>query len=211
MFLKFWVGVQVKRNHAYVQTVVRMTCRSVGEMEDESSSDDIEHLLSSVEAIYDCMAAPDSGALLTAAETGNFVVLKGLLEHGANVNMSDCHGNTALMFAVLSRHLTSVQWLVEHGADLERVRISDGRSALGLAVCNGHFDIARCLLDAGASRSVWLVFAADFGNLDSIQCLLHNATDVNKYEHNGVSPLCAAAGNGNLPIVKCLVMAGAFI
>ena len=55
-----------------------------------------------------------------------------LLEHGADLNLKDNEGNTALFHAVMSINVKTIQLLLQSGAKIGDVN-SSGRTALDLA------------------------------------------------------------------------------
>jgi uncharacterized protein len=66
-------------------------------------------------------------------------------------------GLTALHFAARQGALRTVQVLVESGGtavDINQVSPADGTSALLVATINGHFDVAKYLLDHGANPNL---------------------------------------------------------
>ena len=68
--------------------------------------------------------------------------------------LSSMGGLTALHYAARQGHTAAVTALVEAGAGVNRVSASDKTSALLIAITNGHFDIARYLLDHGADPNL---------------------------------------------------------
>jgi len=63
-------------------------------------------------------------------------------------------GNTALHFAVRQGQMDAVRALVAAGADVNQVSGSDDMPAITEAIFNGHFDIAKFLLDNGADPTL---------------------------------------------------------
>ena len=61
-------------------------------------------------------------ALHEAAIDGNFVCMKILLTHGAEVNGCDCEGFTALDYAVFGGNFDCAAYLIEKGAKEDRIR-----------------------------------------------------------------------------------------
>jgi uncharacterized protein len=102
-------------------------------------------------------------ALMWAAAEGHVDVVDALLEAGADLNVSLPSGFTPLLFAVREGREAAVLRLIDAGAEVNEPMTprrrhdgdddSDDRAittALMLAVENGHFELARALLVAGA-------------------------------------------------------------
>jgi ankyrin repeat protein len=88
-----------------------------------------------------------------AADRGDAVALRALLEEGEDVNSLDRYGQTALMRAALKGHAAAARVLIEAGADLDRTA-KYRLSALMLATINGHDPVVRLLLEAGADTGL---------------------------------------------------------
>ncbi|PQE16272.1 ankyrin repeat-containing protein [Rutstroemia sp. NJR-2017a WRK4] len=83
--------------------------------------------------------------LHVSAQTGNRGVVQSLLKHGAAVNETDGHGQSALHVAAEYGHEAIVSLLLAHGADIEALD-KDGKSALYLAVSASHNEVVDVLL-----------------------------------------------------------------
>jgi ankyrin repeat protein len=70
---------------------------------------------------------------------------------GANSMMG---GMTALLYAARDGHLEAVRALVENGAIVDQVAGSEGSSPMVIAIANGHYTVAKLLLDAGADPNI---------------------------------------------------------
>ena len=88
--------------------------------------------------------------LMSAARTGRQDAVRRLIGHGAEVNARETwRGQTALMWAAGEGHLLAVSELIRGRAEVG-AKSQAGFSALLFAVRQGHIDVARALLDAGA-------------------------------------------------------------
>ena len=91
-----------------------------------------------------------SKALCEASSNGYLLIVKSLLDRGANIDhRSQYYACTPLHWAVMGNHFEVVTELVGRGADVV-VRNKKGRSPLHLAASSGHMEIAACLLSHGA-------------------------------------------------------------
>jgi ankyrin repeat protein len=116
----------------------------------------------------------DQTALMWAAGENHRAAVLMLIELGANVNERSTGGWTSLLFAARAGNVEAVQALLEAGADVNDAirplnaeaappegapnqyrRRSDptGTSALVLAVYNGHFSLAKYLVEQGADAN----------------------------------------------------------
>ena len=70
---------------------------------------------------------------------------------GANSVMG---GMTALLFAARDGHLDAVRALVASSANIDQVAGGDGSSPMVIAIANGHYTVAKYLLDEGADPNL---------------------------------------------------------
>ncbi|MBZ5608819.1 MAG: ankyrin repeat domain-containing protein [Acidobacteriia bacterium] len=116
-------------------------------------------------AFMDCMACVElvleqgvsktlaSNALQVAATTGRIAVLKMLLAAGADANVTDANGTSALMRAAYSDYaeVDRVKLLLEHGADIN-ARDANADTALRIARRKGDTKVVALLVAAGAKE-----------------------------------------------------------
>ena len=100
-------------------------------------------------------AADERGytALVLAAQGGHVEAIEALVAQGAEVNVADKAGNTALMTAVFfslrGGHVKAIEALVAKGAEVNAAD-ENGDTALSLTRDNGHEEAAEALEAAGA-------------------------------------------------------------
>jgi ankyrin repeat protein len=86
---------------------------------------------------------------MAAAENGHTATVQALIGTGADFNMQDKNGKTALMLATDWRMTNTVQVLIWAGADLN-LQSKSGRTALIVATGQGHAATLESLAGAGA-------------------------------------------------------------
>lgn len=122
--------------------------------------------------------SPVNGStVLMFARNGD--VVRALVAAGANVNMTDHVGMTALTYSAVRGNTDSVKALIDAGIDVNK-RDRSGRSALGYA---SNLDIVRALIAARVelnpldvdSKSAMMRAAADRGEADIVAALIDAA------------------------------------
>jgi serine/threonine-protein phosphatase 6 regulatory ankyrin repeat subunit B len=167
----------------------------------------------------DINAQCDSGltALYIATLWSEDDVVKALIEHGANVNVADDNGWTALRIAAHFGRLTTVQALLGAPEININAQDSEGSTALYIAALNGNYDVVKELINHGANVNLanndrWtpLISATGKGHLTTIQALLSvPGININAKNDGGLTALYIAALNDNYDVVKALIKQGA--
>ncbi|CAM9443611.1 unnamed protein product, partial [Laminaria digitata] len=119
--------------------------------------------------------------------------------------------------AARSGHSDSVMAYVQSGGvDLEKTE--NGRSPLLSACTNGHKNVAKVLLSAGANvhacdpESFCCLHAAALGNyVDVMEVLLAHGADIEAVDHLQSTPLHAATLRAHVPAMRYLIHRGAYI
>jgi hypothetical protein len=129
----------------------------------------------------DFMADHIGSGLMIGAWTGNVPLMTLFWQHGANVRLENEAGEDALLLAVWKGHRAAAEWLLQHGASLNR---PVGKwSALHYAAFSGNKDLLVWLLQAGA--------------------------DINARNPNGATPLMMAIYDGHTETAGILLDSGA--
>ena len=82
----------------------------------------------------------DMSPLFIAADGGNILIVRCLVEQGARTDVADFIGNTPLLMASRQGHFEVARYLVEHGADKDNAD-EDGITPLLQACREGHMDV----------------------------------------------------------------------
>ena len=144
--------------------------------------------------------------LMTCSRTGAADGAKALLEHGADVHATEQErGQTALMWAAAQGHPEVIKVLLEHGADLH--------------VRSRTVDIYEPMIAVSYSENVYLpkvkggftplMFAAQSGDLESVQVLVEAGAGVDDATPDDGSALVLATSNGHEKVGLYLLEKGA--
>lgn len=153
-----------------------------------------------------------SDPLIASALRGDTDSVRSLLDKGANVNIKDVHGNTALNWASAKGHIDIVKVLLAKGAEIDAKDAVIGFTPLISATKYGHTEIVKVLLDKEAdvnakdkNGDTTLMYAAKSGYTEIIELLLFRGADVNTKNKDGETALLYAARGGNVKIVEVLL------
>ncbi|HLK55882.1 MAG TPA: ankyrin repeat domain-containing protein [Chthonomonadaceae bacterium] len=152
------------------------------------------------------------------SDPDNPLLVKALLEHGADPNVGDENGVTPLMWAISYRWEESISLLLQHHSNVNQ-NDTEGVTPLHLAARVGNAQTIQCLLDAGADIQASdnagytpLREACRFDNPEAIKILLLHCRNINVRAKNGATPLDAVIGeNGGWfnDLIKRMRKAGA--
>jgi elongation factor Tu len=153
--------------------------------------------------------------LLLAAWTGSSDALTTLIAAKANVHDLTDDGRSALMLAAAGGHLSTMQILLEAGAEVNVSALR--RTPLGLAIQGGHHEIVRRLLERGADVSTphlgmpVTVLAAAVGRGDILERVLERGGAANARSETGRTALGVASIAGCVDCVRTLMSKGALV
>lgn len=161
------------------------------------------------------LRAAETAPLADAVERRDLAAVAQLLDTGADPNLPQPDGATALHWATHNDDTELVGRLLEAGASVDAVN-AYGVTPLSLACQNGNGTIVQQLLDSGADPNkpllggeTPLMTAARTGKLAPVTELIRHKADVNATERRGQTALMWAAAEGNLQTVDALLNAGA--
>ncbi len=143
-------------------------------------------------------------ALMAAARRGDAETVSLLLEYGADAELRNADGHTALMLAGWNGPNATTQRLIASGAN---VRLTE-------AALLGDTALTKALLDAGADLNLEetanaLRYAAVSGQTETLALLLDCKAPIDATNENGKTALMEAARYGRLPATRLLLERGA--
>ena len=162
-------------------------------------------------------AVPPSAAVADAAMRGDVATVRSLIQSGADVNLPEGDGMTALHWAADRGDADLAALLLKAGASVSAETRIGLHTPLHVAAKNGNAAIVRALIDARApvnaltsTGAAPLHFAAASGSSESIKALIDRGANVNAREPQwGQTPLMFAAAAGRTDAVKTLLASGA--
>ena len=146
--------------------------------------------------------------LWEAARKGDAVMVKALLDKGADVNAKFRYGATALSYASDKGHVEVVNVLLERGADVNVRDTFYQSTPLQWAASKGHLAIIKALLDKGAAGiDQVLMIGVRRGNAEMVRIVL--AKGGAKPETMTAALASAANESSKTEIAELLKKAGA--
>ena len=167
----------------------------------------------------------NSTALLRAAYHGDDRCVELLIQSGADVNLGDMNGMTALHEAcggdlfLAPGKFRCMELLIKAGTNVNAVDNELGNTPLHWAVeCDGNLDCVQFLLHSGADVNVQnmygrtvLMNASRLGCAAVLKEFIAAGADVNTHNHDGHTALIIAAAQGSFECVEALLEAGASV
>ena len=153
-----------------------------------------------------------------SAQKGDATEIQFLIKMGADIDIKNDKGETALFTAASNGHVEVLEELLRAGAKKEMYDSDQGRTPLLAAARLGHKDVVTALLNAKADvdkqdehglGQTSLIYAATFGYKDIVTALLDAKANVNKQDKYGQTPLLCAAYLCHKDIVTALLNAKA--
>ena len=156
-------------------------------------------------------------ALFKAAESGNLVLLRTLLEQKLDPEHTDNCGENALMVALRCGNRSVAECLLKIAREDVKIIDNDGATLLHKAAWGNLPELAKLLheeygFDLEAKDyygRMALHIAAYQGNTRILKYLLEHGTNINAVDNEGKTPIFSGAYDGNLKTVKLLCECGA--
>jgi ankyrin repeat protein len=216
-------GALVNKKNNFLRTPLHDVSR--GEYESQEDGARIARILSERGADIKVEDKNGDTPLHFASSFGRVEIARVLFDHGAIANVANYDGETPLH--VISRGKSDsqdairlLQLLIERGVDVNALD-KDRETPLHTACCFGKLDIARELLDRGATATakngrgetpLHVLSRGEYKSQDGFhiaRLLLEHGADANAPDMDGDTPLHSACGNGKLDIARQLLTHGA--
>jgi ankyrin repeat protein len=160
---------------------------------------------------------PRAPVVAQAAQRGDAAAAKSAIAKGADVNLAEGDGSTALHWAAQRGDVALVKALLAAHANVKATTRIGAYTPLDLAAQNGNAEIINLLIKAGANvkavtttGATALHFAAQSGNPEAVEALLDHGADPNVRDaRQGQTPLVFAAERNRAAAIRVLLKHGA--
>ncbi len=156
---------------------------------------------------------------VNVAIQGNLGKIKMLIKNGANIDVIDNRGLTALVGASTNGKLEVVKYLISQGADINirtKAKNNNDFTALIMASGGGHLEVVKFLVANGANVNdktkgggTALMAASANGHLSVIKFLISKGANINAKTNDGGTALIMASAYGHIEVMNYLIENGA--
>ncbi|MGX5609852.1 ankyrin repeat domain-containing protein [Bacillus cereus] len=155
--------------------------------------------------------------ILLAIRKRNLILVKLLLQYGADINEKDGNDTTGLMIAIYQSNMEMVKFLIANGADVNIHSIHG--TALKKTLLDRNDGLSDLLIDSGAlivdvhneMKESALHIAAQVGSLKRVQYFVQSGIPVNQPNRAGQTPVMIACMHRHYDVVEYLIACGAHI
>lgn len=154
---------------------------------------------------------------IDAVKAGELNQVQKLINNGANINIQDDNGESALAIAIFKCYKDIALLLIENGADIY-FKNKNGVPILTYAAYQGYLDIVLFLINKGIdvnikdnSEGTALIIASFKGHLNVVQSLIENGAEVNAMDIHKNTAIKAATFRKHNDITELLITKNANI
>jgi ankyrin repeat protein len=149
--------------------------------------------------------ADDDYALRRSSDNGHIIIVKFLVENGANIHADNDY---ALRRSSENGHIIIVKFLVENGTNIH----ADNDYALRWSSRNGHIEVVQFLIDKGANihanNDYALIWSSYNGHIGVVQFLIEKGANIHAENDEALK---SSGYHGQIEVVKFLIENGANI
>jgi len=153
--------------------------------------------------------------MFAAAETDHLVLLRLLVDNGADLEAENEYGTTALMVAAQHGRVEVASLLIERGADMDASDV-DGFTAMMFATMQDQVEVVHLLIEKSADLDAsndegWTaaMFAASTGKVGALKSLIEAGADIHATNADGQTAVILAAKSESADGLRLLIEKGA--
>jgi ankyrin repeat protein len=170
----------------------------------------VRSLVSSGEAMVNFQNGYGATPAMACCQEGYTTILTYLLEHGANLELTDSNGFTAIHLATISNRPKSLSVLLRHGANVH-MATNSGFTPLMFSASDNSSECTAILLqhdaavdavDAEGYTALWI--ASLYGRLPIVELLVEGGSDIEIANNNGKKARDIARERNHTAVVEYL-------
>jgi ankyrin repeat protein len=162
--------------------------------------------------IVDSIDEKGRTALYWACRMDESDIIAFLIEHDADVNLSNQNGVSPLHLSAANGNVRACEMLLNKKAQIEKTD-SSGETPLHFAVSYGQFETVKWLLQKGAAfetansrqRTPLIMAAREMSGIEIVRILVEKGANINARDYSNNTPLSLAAWRGTEEIVDYLL------
>jgi ankyrin repeat protein len=211
----------MQKRYSDIEIIAWTKRREGGRIHTSAALSEIEYILSLLSLDSDLINqgdAENATPLHYACAVGSLDTIISLIQHGANINATNFHDETPLLWALLESDIKKrhgkITYLIKNGANINKANV-EGETIAHQAFRDPILTLHLLQHDANPNAKNifdWtpLHYAMLFeDSIESAKHLIDYNANINSLDDEGFTPLHLAAKHNNIDAIKLLISSGA--